>query len=31
MLLDYGTIEMLLWVTSLTILSIIALVNTHIR
>ena len=31
MLLDYGTIEMLLWVALLTILSIIALVNTHIR
>ena len=31
MLLDYGTIEMLLWVTLLAILSIIALVNTHIR
>ena len=31
MLLDYGKIEMLLWVTLLTILSIIALVNTHIR
>ena len=31
MLLDYGAIEMLLWVTLLTILSIIALVNTHIR
>ncbi len=31
MLLDYGTIEMLLWVTLLTVLSIIALVNTHIR